>query len=59
VRGTRWVLRPGQRRLRRGAIDVVIGNPIEPTGDDWHAAIELRDAARAHILRHCSEPDLT
>ena len=58
VRGTRWILRPGQRRLRRGAVDIIIGNPIQPTGDDWHAAIELRDVARAHILRHCSEPDL-
>ncbi|HSP05093.1 MAG TPA: AMP-binding protein [Acidimicrobiales bacterium] len=58
VRGSRWVLRPGQRHLRRGAIDVFIGDPIEPVGDDWHAAIELRDAARAHILRHGGEPDL-
>lgn len=36
----------------------VIGHLIEPTGDDWRATIELRDAARTHILRHCGGPDL-
>lgn len=59
VRGTRWILRPGRLRLRRGAVDIIIGAAIEPTGIDWHAAVQLRDSARAHILRHCGEPDLT
>ena len=59
VRGTRWILRPGRRRLRRGAVDIIIGSAVEPTGNDWHAAVQLRDAARAHILHHCGEPDLT
>ncbi|HET6954229.1 MAG TPA: AMP-binding protein [Acidimicrobiales bacterium] len=58
VRGTRWILRPGRRVLRRGAIDIVIGAPIHPTGTDWRAAVQLRDTARATILRHCGEPDL-
>lgn len=30
---------------------------LEPTGIDWHAAVQLRDSARAHILRRCGEPD--
>ena len=30
-----------------------------PTGNDWNAAIQLRDAARAEILRLCGEPDLS
>ncbi len=29
-----------------------------PEGDDWAAAIRLRDAARAQILERCGEPDL-
>jgi 1-acyl-sn-glycerol-3-phosphate acyltransferase len=58
IRGTRWILRPGHRAIRRGAIDIVIGTPITPPGRDWRAAVELRDAARDHVLRHCSEPDL-
>jgi len=36
----------------------VYGEPIAPGGTDWSAAVALRDAARAHILRHCGEPDL-
>jgi hypothetical protein len=43
---------------RRGSAQVVIGEPIAPTGRDWQAAVQLRDAARAVILRHCGEPDL-
>jgi 1-acyl-sn-glycerol-3-phosphate acyltransferase len=59
IRGTRWILRPGRRRLRRGAVDIVISSAVEPTGTDWHAAVQLCDSARADILRHCGEPDLT
>ena len=32
--------------------------PILPQGSDWNAAVALRDAARAEILRRCGEPDL-
>jgi hypothetical protein len=37
---------------------MVIGEPIVPQGADWAAAIALRDATRAEILRWCGEPDL-
>ena len=58
LRGVRSVLRDGTWYLRRSAVSVVIGAPISPKGDDWSAAVELRDAARAEILKHCGEPDL-
>jgi hypothetical protein len=58
VRGTRWILRPGRRRPAAGAIDIVVGPPVHRAGIGWHAAIQLRDAARSTILRHCGEPDL-
>ena len=58
IRGTRSILRDGQWFPRRGAISVTIGAPLRPQGADWSAAIKLRDAARAEILRHCGEPDL-
>jgi hypothetical protein len=29
-----------------------------PQGSDWNAAVALRAAARAEILRRCGEPDL-
>jgi hypothetical protein len=58
VRDTCWILRPGRRVLRRGAIDIVVGPPVHRAGTDWHAAIQLRDVARSTILRHCGESDL-
>ena len=65
IRGTRQVLRDGAWFPRRGAVTVTIGAPVSPDGaakdrvrDAWTAAVHLRDAVRAEILRHCGEPDL-
>jgi len=65
IRGSRSVLRDGTWLPRRGAFRVIIGEPIWPdqtetdaAGDDFSAAIALRDRARTWILRHCGEPDL-
>ena len=58
IRGTRSNLREGQWLLRRGRMSVTLSAPIAPKGNDWSAAIQLRDAARAEILRLCGEPDL-
>jgi 1-acyl-sn-glycerol-3-phosphate acyltransferase len=60
IRGARSVLRDGEWLVRRGPIEVNIGLPISPSDsakDDFAAAVALRDAARAHILAHCGEPD--
>jgi 1-acyl-sn-glycerol-3-phosphate acyltransferase len=58
LRGIRSVLRDGTWYLRRAAVSVTIGAPIAPEGTDWAAAVKLRDAVRAEILRSCGEPDL-
>jgi 1-acyl-sn-glycerol-3-phosphate acyltransferase len=58
IRGTRSILRGGQWRPRRGRISVEIGTPIVPDGNDFAAAVRLRDRARAFVLAHCREPDL-
>jgi len=58
LRGVRSVMRDGTWYLRRAAVSVTIGAPIPPEGSDWAAAIRLRDAVRAEILRTCGEPDL-
>jgi len=58
IRGARSVLRDGSWFARRGAIVVTIAAPLAPQGSDWNAAVALRDAARAEILRRCGEPDL-
>jgi 1-acyl-sn-glycerol-3-phosphate acyltransferase len=58
LRGTRSALRDGTWLFRRSHISVTFSKPIEPTGVDWKAAIVLRDAARAEMLRLVAEPDL-
>jgi 1-acyl-sn-glycerol-3-phosphate acyltransferase len=60
IRGSRGILRDDQWFPRRGALAVTIGEPILPPADApdaFAAAVELRDAARAVILKHCGEPD--
>jgi len=58
LRGVRSVLRDGTWYARRAPIGVTVGAPIDPDGDDWAAALRLRDRVRAAILKHCGEPDL-
>ncbi|MEN8257537.1 MAG: AMP-binding protein [Thermodesulfobacteriota bacterium] len=58
IRGTRQKMPSGSWFPRRGLITVTIGQAIQPTGNDWSAAVALRDRARQEILRHCGEPDL-
>jgi 1-acyl-sn-glycerol-3-phosphate acyltransferase len=61
LHGTRLVLRDGQRLPRRAPTRAVGGAPITaPAGEGaFAAAVHLRDTARACILGHCGEPDLT
>jgi len=58
LRGVRSVMRDGTWYLRRTAVTVTFGAPIAPDRTDWAAAVRLRDAVRAEILRSCGEPDL-
>ncbi|MBK8898292.1 MAG: AMP-binding protein [Candidatus Competibacteraceae bacterium] len=58
IRGTRSMLRAGSWFPRWGRLEVILEAPIQPDGDDWSAAVRLKDAARAVILRRCEEPDL-
>ena len=59
VRGTRVALPPTGGLPRPGRIEVRILAPIDPVTRSEDAAIELRDRARATILRELGEPDLT
>jgi len=58
LRGTRTVWPADTWRPRRAPVTVVFGTPLAPAGQDWDAAVRLRDAARLHIAAHCGEPDL-
>jgi hypothetical protein len=52
------VLREGHWLPRRGHLRVTVGESLAPDGGDWNAAVRLRDAARATILKNVGEPDL-
>ena len=58
IRGTRSILRDGQWFPRRGPVTVTFGEALTPEGDDFLAAVKLRDAARQFILENCGEPGL-
>jgi 1-acyl-sn-glycerol-3-phosphate acyltransferase len=58
LRGVRSVLRDGTWYLRRAPVSVTISAPVAPEGNDWNAAVKLRERVRADILKHCGEPDL-
>jgi len=58
LRGTRSALRDGQWLFHRNRLSITVSKAIEPAGSDWNAAIRLRDATRAEVLRLSGEPDL-
>ncbi|HEX8945400.1 MAG TPA: AMP-binding protein, partial [Gemmatimonadaceae bacterium] len=58
LRGSRELLPADTRVPHPGKVHVWIGEPIEPTGRDWKAAIDLRDRAADAIAAHCGEPRL-
>lgn len=58
LRGTRSVLRAGQWFPRRNRLFLHVAAAIPAEGDDFAAAIRLRDKVRAKILARCGEPDL-
>ena len=58
IRGTRSVLRSDQWFPHRGALRVLVGKPIVPSGHDLAAAAALRAAARERMLSLCGEPEL-
>ncbi|MDH3330092.1 MAG: 1-acyl-sn-glycerol-3-phosphate acyltransferase, partial [Desulfobulbaceae bacterium] len=58
IRGTRNKLRSGSWFPRKGSISVIVGKPIMPSGEDWQAALGIKDKVRREILSHLGEPDL-
>lgn len=58
LRGTRTVLRAGQRVPRPGPVHLWIGEPISPEGEGWRAVVALRDRVAAEIAAHSPEPRL-
>lgn len=57
IRGTRRLLPEGSLLLRWSPVEIEIAAPRSPAGNDRAAALALRDAVRAEVLRLCGEPD--
>ena len=59
--GTRTLLGDGRWLPRHARLRLVAGAALlaREGEEPFAAAVRLRDAARAHILEHCDEPDLT
>lgn len=60
IKGARSMLRERDWFPHRGAIEIIIGDPIqvEAGEGDWQIATRLKNLARVEILAHCGEPDL-
>jgi 1-acyl-sn-glycerol-3-phosphate acyltransferase len=57
IKGTRRKLPADRWNPRPGPVHVIVGEPIEPAGDDWKSAVQLRDQARKMLLEASGEPD--
>jgi 1-acyl-sn-glycerol-3-phosphate acyltransferase len=57
VRGTRELMTGNRFFPRPGRAALAIGEPLQPAGNDWEAAVRLRDQTRAFIAAHSGEPD--
>jgi 1-acyl-sn-glycerol-3-phosphate acyltransferase len=58
LRGTRQVMRGTWLIPRPGRIELWIGSPTAPEGDDWRAVVSLRDRVAEAIAARCGEPRL-
>lgn len=59
LRGTRQAMRDQSWMPRYVQMSLTVGDRWSPDGDDWSAAVRLRDAARAQMLQLCGEHDLS
>lgn len=57
LRGSREILRPGSFRPRRGAVHVVIGEPVAPVGTEFSDRVSMRDEVRDAIAHLSGEED--
>lgn len=63
ISGTRRILRANSWHPQHGRVRITLGDPIAPPalsdapGENWRAAVALRDRTREWILAHCGEAD--
>ncbi len=58
IRGTRYILREGEKLMTPRRITVTACAPVKPKGAEWEDIIALRQTVRADVTRFCGEPSL-
>ncbi len=58
IRGTRQVVRPGSYLPKRASVEVVVGTPHVPEGEDFAARTRLAAQVRRSISELVGEPEL-
>lgn len=58
LRGTRFILREGERLMMPGRITLTACKPVSAQGAEWEDIIALRQTVRAEVARFCGEPSL-
>ncbi len=56
--GTRTLLRGEELRPHYSVLQMQVGAPLLAAGNDWQAALQLRDSARRRILAQLGEADV-
>ncbi|MCP3666601.1 MAG: AMP-binding protein [Gammaproteobacteria bacterium] len=59
IRGTREILRANSKMIHRGNVSVTIEEAVSIDGNDWQAAITLKERVRAEMLKRLHEPDIS
>ena len=58
IKGTRGILRDGDRLLRPRRITVTVSAPMHAKGAEWRDITQFRNEVRAEIAKYCGEPSL-
>jgi 1-acyl-sn-glycerol-3-phosphate acyltransferase len=58
IQGTRRIMRGENLLMRPGRIKVIVGEPIQPEGEEWQQIIQLKNKVRHFIADHCGEQSL-
>ncbi len=58
IKGTRNILRGGEKLFKPSKIEVTVSPPILATGTDWAQITQLKNAVYAEIAKYCGEPTL-
>jgi len=59
ISGSRQFMQADSYLFHPMTITVTIDKPLQAQGNDWHAALSLKQQVRRQILRYCQEPSIS